>query len=423
MRNVFDQYTQPENRLTHALVSALCEDARLLQRFVQWITNNTPPKRLKIVEQQLPGEYEMTELDYEKKGLPDAWIHDDNEWSLLIESKVSSPLCNDQLKRHYRTAMRRGFKDITVLAIDLTVPKMKLPDRVVFRSWREIYRWLSQESAVSDWAMRALRYIEIVERKWPMEGYLREGTLTEFTGIHFDENNPYSYGEAKRLIRLIMDQLRVHSELSGLIDPKSKGRKAITGKGEVVVWDYIRLRGLNRTANHTAHPHFTIVINHEEVRAFLNVPNSMEARFRRPIVEMGEKAFFDVISQVNEKMQAITRDVAGAYPFANMIQRRFSSQRAKATVDGRMHFDLRTSFPEKGVKKVSKGKAPSIKVQNQWLQALYSLIVEKHSNLEWAVGMAFPYEKCDKTRVSQILDALADSWVACKPILDVMLKR
>jgi hypothetical protein len=137
LRNIFDQYTQPENRLTHALVSALGEDARLLRKFVKWITEATPPKRLKIVEQQLPGEYELTEVDYERTGLPDAWIHDDEEWSLLIENKVAATLNIDQLKRHYRTAEKRGFENVTVLAIDVSAPKKKLPDYVVYRSWRE----------------------------------------------------------------------------------------------------------------------------------------------------------------------------------------------------------------------------------------------------------------------------------------------
>lgn len=415
MRNIFDQYTQPENRLTHALVSAFGEDPRLLRNFVNWITGSTPPKRLRIVEQQLPGEFELTEAEYEQRGLPDAWIHDDEQWSLLIESKVSAPLNLSQLQRHYRTAKRRGFESVTVLAIHVSSPKEKPPEYVAFKTWREIYRWLSLQSRGSEWALRALRYIEVAERKWPVEGYLREGTLTEFSGIHFDENNPYSYGEAKRLIRLMMDELRVHPDLKGLVDPKSKGRKAITGKGEVVVWDLARLQGLDRKANHTAHPHFTIVINQEEVRAFLNLPNSMQGRFRRPLLDMGEDSFFDLMHQVNKNMLVNTRGAAGAYPFANMIQRRFSSQRAKATVDGKMQFDLRTAFPG--------GKSQHVKVQDQWLRALYSLIVKKHSNLEWAVGMGFPYEKCAGTRSPRIIDALASSWLACKPVLDEMLRK
>jgi hypothetical protein len=94
MRNIFDQYSQPENRLTHALVSALAADRNLLMAFVKWITGQRPPtRRLTIVEQNLPGEEDANETD-EASGssLPDAWIHDGESWAVIIESKIESRL-------------------------------------------------------------------------------------------------------------------------------------------------------------------------------------------------------------------------------------------------------------------------------------------------------------------------------------------
>ncbi|RLA50126.1 MAG: hypothetical protein DRR42_14000, partial [Gammaproteobacteria bacterium] len=300
MRNIFDQYSQPENRLTHAIVSALGEDTRLLRKFVKWITEATPPKRLKIVEQQLPGEYELAEMDYEKKGLPDAWIHDNDEWSLLIESKVAAPLSLDQLERHYSTAKKRGFENVTVLAIDVSAPKKKLPDYVVFRSWREIYSWLSRQSMWSDWALRTLRYMEVAERKWPAEGYLKEGTLTEFAGIRFDENDPYSYPEGKRLLRLMTGELRRHPDLKGVIDAKAAGRKAITGKRKSGVWDFLRLKKLDSSVTHTKHPHLTLSIEKEMVSVCLIIPSPAEPRVRRSMIDLGEDGFFEVMGEVNK---------------------------------------------------------------------------------------------------------------------------
>jgi hypothetical protein len=208
-------------------------------------------------------------LDYERTGLPDAWIHDDDEWSLLIESKVAAPLNIDQLSRHYQTAKKRGFENVTVLAIDVSAPKKKLPDYVIFRSWREIYSWLSRQSNSSDWALRALRYMEVAERKWPAEGYLKEGTLTEFSGIRFDEANPYSYPEGKRLLKLMTSELRKHPDLKRVIDAKAAGRKAITGKRGAAVWDFLRLKALKSDVTHTKHPHMTLSIGKEAIRAGL----------------------------------------------------------------------------------------------------------------------------------------------------------
>ena len=73
MRNIFDQYSQPENRVTHALVSALNEDRYLLGSFLRKIANEVPPKSpryLTVDEQKIPGPPEPPEDAKEKKGLP-----------------------------------------------------------------------------------------------------------------------------------------------------------------------------------------------------------------------------------------------------------------------------------------------------------------------------------------------------------------
>ena len=64
MRNVFDQYSQYENRLTHALACSLEADRVLLRKFCRWVLDgNAPPsQRLRILEQQLPGEEEAADV-------------------------------------------------------------------------------------------------------------------------------------------------------------------------------------------------------------------------------------------------------------------------------------------------------------------------------------------------------------------------
>jgi hypothetical protein len=257
--------------------------------------------------------------------------------------------------------------------------------------------------------------MEVAERKWPAEGYLKEGTLTEFSGIHFDEKNPYSYPEGKRLIRLMLGELRDRSDLKQIANLKAPGRGKITGRGVTHVWDYLRLRGLDISENNTSQPHLSLLITHEKIRTFFNSPNSMKPRFRNPVKQLGEDEFFEVMAQLNANFRPITKAYSGSWPFANMSQQRFASVSAKPTVDGAMNFDLRTAFPDI--------KGQKVKVQPQWLQAMYSMIINKHSNMEWAVGMSFPYESCKKTRQPAILDAIAASWIACQPLLDVMLKK
>jgi len=58
VRNLFDQYQQAENRLSHALAVCLNEDRSLLEEFLKWIgvLPPIPAKRLRVAEQGLPGD-------------------------------------------------------------------------------------------------------------------------------------------------------------------------------------------------------------------------------------------------------------------------------------------------------------------------------------------------------------------------------
>jgi hypothetical protein len=58
LRNIFDQYWQPENRITHALMTAIDEDRALLRQFLRELVKVKPPtdpRKLSVLEQQYPG--------------------------------------------------------------------------------------------------------------------------------------------------------------------------------------------------------------------------------------------------------------------------------------------------------------------------------------------------------------------------------
>lgn len=95
MHNIFDQYSQPENRLTHALASVLYQDERLLKSFLATFEPSRRPstKRLRVIEQSLPGQPEGSEGERESQGLPDALIYDDEGWALIIETWIRSFIC------------------------------------------------------------------------------------------------------------------------------------------------------------------------------------------------------------------------------------------------------------------------------------------------------------------------------------------
>lgn len=149
MRNVFDQYSQPENKLTHALLVSLDSDRWLLKRFIHWVTGkNIGKQKLVVLEQSLPGdEGDLSEEEIQHRGLPDGCITDEDSWGLLIESKFAARPSADQLRRHLWTVRRRGIEDISLLLITVHAAPNRLPDNVIVKQWSQAYEWLCKHAA------------------------------------------------------------------------------------------------------------------------------------------------------------------------------------------------------------------------------------------------------------------------------------
>ncbi len=417
MRNIFDQYAQPENRLTHALVCALNEDGKLLRKFVGLVDSYKPSKNVEVVGQKLPGDPEYDELEAERRGLPDACIFDD-DWVLLIESKVSATLKNDQLRRHYNTVLRRGYKSISVLAIDVEKPKRKLPDYAKFISWSDIYIWLSKQSKSSSWALKTARYMEVAELKWSADGYLQKGALTVFAGIPFNEDNPYNYKEAKRVLRLAMGELRKNKPLirSTGIDPDIEGRHAITGKQQEVVWDYLSVSDSRDADSFTSYPHFTIAIKNDHVFILVTVPNGIKTEFRKNLLLDDVEGFRSVLESICNNLSKVTKDVEGSIPWVEVLQRHYKSQRSAPSIDARLSYDLRTAF-----KAQANASESGIKYQPLWIEATFEALKNKRANTQLAVGMIFPYSTCPVVGSPGILKYITDAWIGCMPLVKKML--
>lgn len=414
MRNLFDQYQVPENRLTHALACCLSEDHWLLRRFVAWITDKQATKRArwKVVEQHVPG-HPVADFDEEASfGLPDMWIHDDEHWSLIVESKVASPVKADQLRRHLRTAERNGFDDVTLLVISPERPARKLSG-VMYRTWTEVFSWMRRRAGRSEWAVRFVDYIQITEERMAADGYLGDRALTEFDGIPFDESSPYSYREAKRTLHLLMSELRQRKDLRKLgMDPEGEGRPAITGRAGESVWDFIPLKAARGQGNFTSHPHLTISIQERRLLTCVIVPNGISARYRRNLTDLGTEGLESLVGEVERGVTHAVRKIERAYPWMEALQRRYPSQRSKPISDARLEFDLRTAVSS---------RESGVRLQPQWLEATYNALAHKRSNLQLAIGAALPYG----SRVLQsrkVLDTIANVWIACSPWLRQVLR-
>ncbi|MEJ2379313.1 MAG: hypothetical protein P8Y71_29300, partial [Pseudolabrys sp.] len=371
MRNIFDQYSQPENRITHALMTALDQDRKLLGLFLSQLVKVKPPchpKKLAVLEQQYPGEEEPSEEELERRGIPDGWIFDHEGWCVFIESKVIAKLGSDQINRHRRTAERRGFNSITAVAIAPRLPST-LPADTVLLEWRDIYAWLHRHGSNSMWAERTARYLEIAEAKLIDAEQFVEGTLTMFSGFPFGRDNPFTYLEGKRVLELAIGELRKRRDLRDQLkmNPKAPGRPAITGKRQDSVWDFLPLTASGEAENFTNYPHLTLGVISHEIEALLTIPHAVNRTVRRKLINLGEDGFEHLMAKVVRNLRPLLRKCPGAVPAFRGMQRRYPSQKAIPFIDARIEFDLRTAVPRSG--------AP--KVQPQWLRAGYNAFVKK----------------------------------------------
>jgi hypothetical protein len=418
MRNLFDQYSQPENRITHALMTVLDKDRKLLALFLRdLIKIRAPiaPLKLTVLEQQYPGEVAPSEEDLDRRGIPDGWICDEQGWCVVIESKVTAKLDIDQINRHRRTAERLNFERITVAVIAPRFPNSR-PEKTVLIEWRAIYSWLHRQRSHSKWADSAARYLEIAEQKLIDTEKFSEGTLTKFSGFPFGRGNSFNYLEGKRLLGLALGELRSRRDLKDSLgmNAEGSGRPAITGRQSDRVWDFLSLSKAAEAETFTKHPHLTLGVLSDAIEATITVPNAVNTTTRRNLKQLGEAGFTKLVEEILNNMKPLLRSHKGATPWFRGMQRRYPSQRATPFIDARIEFDLRTA--------VLSGGPP--KTQPRWLSAAYGAFVNKeHSNYQIQIGVLFRYEQCPELQKDEAIDLIAKAWLACKPLVDLARDR
>jgi hypothetical protein len=411
LRNIFDQYSQAENRVTHALLTALNEDRLLLKKFLAKFVGMKLPcnvNKLKVFEQQFPNEAEISEDKLERYGIPDGWIVDDNGWCVFIESKVLISLKPGQIDSHYRTAIRRGYRHITAVTITQKPPRY-VHKKAKMLLWREIYSWLRGHDE-SAWARRTADYLEIAEAKLIESEQFTEGSLTKFAGFPFGDHT-FTYLEGKRVMALAMDDLRTRRDLKKVLNiHPERRRKAIKGrkKKEHKLWDYIPLSVGG--GSFTGHPHLTLGVGADAIEAMVTIPNAVKGAVRRNLKNLGEEGFQELVEKIVDNLKPLLREHKGAAPWFRGIQRRYPTQSSKPFNDATLDFDLRTA--------ISGGGAP--KNQPRWLAVGYNAFVNKKgSNYQMQLGVIFRYEYCPELVQDNALDMIARAWLACKPLVDL----
>ena len=413
MRNIFDQYNQPENKLTHSLASSLYEDKKLLDSFLKTFCKNffKITSNLKIEQQTVPGQITRETDEKQKKGLPDAIIYNEEE-CLIIESKVSSTLTQDQLNRHEKTLRRRGFDKIKGIGIVVDIlPNVKLENWKQL-TWNSVYSWAHKETKNSEWAKKLVDYFNVLENNMVEDEYLTEGSITEFTGIHFDDDNPYSYREGKRQLKLLVNKIRknkiLNDELN--VDLKAKGRSGIKKEGNL--WDYLTFNTGIKQKSFTDEPHLTIAMSDEFIEADFTIPYRIKGKTKKNFYSLSWVNFKNIVHEIALNFDKSFGISEGFQPHILLGQRRYPSQSSPAIHDARLEMDIRTAF-----KDISSKLKPTQKQQEEWLKVVFEINNNKKSNLQFQVGGRFYFNKQSLVNDKNADQILVKSFLACKPLI------
>lgn len=379
--------------------------------FLKWlgIVDHPPIGKLKVAQQTVPGvSIEASEGD---AGLPDLSIYSDDGWGVFFEMKVQSKLTAAQLRRHAATATRFGFEKPILVAVSVEAISSRMSDETITVQWRQLYAWFAHRMADSFWAREFVRYMEVFEEKSIDNAYEVRGTITMFNGLRFDEQHPFHYREAKRLIRLLGDELQDRSDLHQQlgVDPQGARRPAITDDGGV--WDFLPLR-IARGHAFVKFPHLTIALQEKQAVAAATVPNGVSGGFRTRLREVGAEGFLALMIEIEKRLRPVLKQSKGSRPVFYATQRHYRSQRSKPIVDGRIEADLRTCVRRKGT---------DVKYQPEWMECIYNVLIKKKSNIQCGIEVRLDYS-CAVVRSPEAAELFAESWKAVQPLLDFVLR-
>lgn len=144
------------------------------------------------------------------------------------------------------------------------------------------------------------------------------------------------------------------------------------------------------------------------MRALAILPNKAKGGAWGQLKALGQDGFRNLVEEVLKNMRPLLAKCPGAEPRLSIYQRHWpKGRRGPVMLDAKIDLNLRVICGD--------GK---IKRQPEWIAAVFDLVKNKKSNIEMAIGAAFPYGDCEAIREPDALDLVAAAWRACKPFIE-----
>lgn len=431
LRNLFDQYSQEENRLTHSLLHTLSIEKKLLIDFMKFTIGKYPFNSKDTIFIGSQGRYgdekrNIVSKKDKRESVPDAIIHDkDGTTCILIECKVTAGVKSDQLKRHLTLAKRYGIKKVILLLLSCDrKPPVKIHETirkygcdVYWRAWWEIYQWLG--GYFDHFIVKELReYMELLEAEIISRKESWEGMMTKFNGMPFGEGEPYSYSRAKWCLNALVEELRNHEKLDSIYEiDKTKGRGQITGRTSSTVWDYLPFAG-GKDSNFTNHPHLTFVIKPDWTQVQITLPNGAKSRYWNALREGGKDAFKEMLQSIHKRLgSSRPRQPSAVKLWVEVLQRHYRFQKDVGVKDGELYFDVDCLLED--------GKFENrVKTSSAWLDALDTILANRRkANTQIAIVARYDHVSGSVVGKPDFLDETVRALEALKPFYDKITRQ
>lgn len=408
---LFDQYSNQENRLTHALMHTLAGSDKILKAFldqVLGIKRSIIGRELEITTQKRPFSQEDTDPD-KVDSVPDGWIIDkQGGLGILIEVKdQKNSVRLGQLRSHLRRLSNYENSILLVITPDLVLPQkidslneesQKITN-IVWKSWNDLYAFFNLCRENIFYQLPKERYLfdallEYLEQRREVLG---------FQGIKFRRG--FDVEEAKKILVAEMDELQ---DTALTFFPMLTGRRGAitTAFSKSAVWDCFGV-----PEGFTSDIHVTVSIHEAYQDISLTVPHRARQRWKRLksifANDENEQALFKILKELRLAVPDL---------FLEFIQRHFLYQR-KGIRDAFLEFHIDT-FGAPFLNDKSKVKEFPI-----WFQAIKEAILNKRMiNAQTMFKVRFYLDETPNIENEKFLITARKAIEALHPLYSFLLK-
>jgi len=346
LRNIFDQYQVPENRVTNALLQTLQRDKRLLDAFLKKVIGRTVAKNEHIVFEAFkkPGaDGDLKSSDEQTQSIPDGLIKIGENIAVAIESKiVKNAIRPEQLRSHLREVASYNEKYLCVITPDDSSPIEELKARgeigvnSIWLSWREIYEMLGD--------YKSPKNAEEFLQNQLKEFLYMQNDLIGFCGIKKWEEG-YDLEQANNIVRNLIRAIKpkLQEIYQGFTYEKQYYKRA---KNPYQIYREWAWGYLAPQENFTKDLHFTFSLSETNLFIGLTIPHNAGQRWRRLKQICKDDNLFQEFESLLFELRSTLPNI-----YLEFLQRHYVG-RKDGLIDGMIEMNLDTIHgnPEKNVK-------------------------------------------------------------------------